>query len=551
VVGVTLDVAASAPIANAQAKPIRSDPLPPTDSFGALIDGNTPPDATSGPPPAPEPPAQPPANAQAQANNPPPRDPADSPTDPSSLQNHAAAPGVQQPVSSDAAANPASVDNSDEAPATKAGSGKGTDGKSASEKPAAKTSADASKTDSMTAADLAPLGAPVAAPTPVATAIVNTAAAATPATSAQAFDSNAPLAIAASAIATTSSTVATLGAPATQLKAGPTAATGTAATIGQTPLAKQQAQGAATLAAGQQQPAQTETEAVEGFVTTTGHGATPSLSSKAAPPKTSTGLQTKMPWASAASDSAASAASASPTTPPASADGKAAPQAPATPKQDADAPLGNAVKADKADGAPSTAPSPVAHDSAAVTATPQPAGQDPSAQPAALPQQLTTAPPLAPTGTPAVTIATSAPVPVSGLAVEIAASAQSGKTRFEMRLDPADLGRIDVRIDVNRDGQVTSHLIVEKAETLSMLQQDAPQLQQALSDAGLKTGSGGLQFSLRDQSSFGGQNNGNQQMQGNVQRLIVSDETSLPPSAVAGKSYGRMLGLVGGVDIRV
>jgi flagellar hook-length control protein FliK len=144
--------------------------------------------------------------------------------------------------------------------------------------------------------------------------------------------------------------------------------------------------------------------------------------------------------------------------------------------------------------------------------------------------------------------ATGAPVPVSGLAVEIAASVQSGKTRFEVRLDPADLGRIDVRIDVDRNGQVTSHLTVEKPETLAILQQDAPQLQQALNDAGLKTGSGGLQFSLRDQSSSG-QNNGNQ-TSGNAQQLVINEEDSVP-AAIAGQSYGRMLGASGGIDIRV
>jgi flagellar hook-length control protein FliK len=142
-----------------------------------------------------------------------------------------------------------------------------------------------------------------------------------------------------------------------------------------------------------------------------------------------------------------------------------------------------------------------------------------------------------------------APVPVSGLAVEIAASVQSGKTHFEVRLDPADLGRIDVRIDVDRNGQVTSHLTVDKPETLSMLKQDAPQLQQALNDAGLKTGSGGLQFSLRDQSSSG-QNNGNNQQSAQPQRLIVSDDDSIS-TAVVGRSYGRPLGSSGGIDIRV
>jgi flagellar hook-length control protein FliK len=149
-----------------------------------------------------------------------------------------------------------------------------------------------------------------------------------------------------------------------------------------------------------------------------------------------------------------------------------------------------------------------------------------------------------------VTPATGAPVPVSGLAVEIAASARGGNTHFEVRLDPAELGRIDVRIDVDRSGQVTSHLTVEKPETLSMLRQDAPQLQQALNDAGLKTGSGGLQFSLRDQSSSG-QNNGNNNQPGaQAQRLIISDDDKVAP-LVVGRSYGRMAGSSGGVDIRV
>jgi flagellar hook-length control protein FliK len=150
-------------------------------------------------------------------------------------------------------------------------------------------------------------------------------------------------------------------------------------------------------------------------------------------------------------------------------------------------------------------------------------------------------------GSLSVTAATTAAVPLSGLALEIAVSARSGKSRFEIRLDPAELGRIDVRIDVDRSGRVTSHLTVEKPETLSMLRQDAPQLQRALDDTGLKTGNGGLQFSLRDQSSSG--QDGNETGR-NAQRLVISDDETIP-AAVAGRSYGRVLGSSSGVDIRV
>jgi hypothetical protein len=81
-----------------------------------------------------------------------------------------------------------------------------------------------------------------------------------------------------------------------------------------------------------------------------------------------------------------------------------------------------------------------------------------------------------------------------------------------------------------------------------MLRQDAPQLQQALDDAGFKTSDGGLQFSLRDQSSSG-QNSGSETGR-NAQRLVISDDDTIP-AAIAGRTYGRTLGSSSGVDIRV
>ena len=95
---------------------------------------------------------------------------------------------------------------------------------------------------------------------------------------------------------------------------------------------------------------------------------------------------------------------------------------------------------------------------------------------------------------------------------------------------------------------MTSHLTVEKPETLSMLQQDAPQLKQALNDAGFKTGDSGLQFSLRDQSSSS--QNDNSGSNANAQRLVISEDDTVP-AVVAGRTYGRVLGSSSGVDISV
>jgi len=137
-------------------------------------------------------------------------------------------------------------------------------------------------------------------------------------------------------------------------------------------------------------------------------------------------------------------------------------------------------------------------------------------------------------------------VPVGGLAVAIAAHAQSGKNHFEIRLDPPELGRIDVRLDVDKDGQVTSHLRVERAETLDLLRRDAPALERALQQAGLKTSDNGLQFSLRDHS-FSQHNHGNDTPA--MARIVVPDETLAP--AETQRHYGRLAGLGSGVDIRV
>jgi chemotaxis protein MotD len=149
----------------------------------------------------------------------------------------------------------------------------------------------------------------------------------------------------------------------------------------------------------------------------------------------------------------------------------------------------------------------------------------------------------------AIPVAANMPVPVSGLAVEIAANAQIGRSRFDIRLDPPELGRIDVRLDVDQKGQVTSHLIVEKSATLDLLRRDAQQLERALQDAGLKTSDNGLQFSLRDQQQQTGRND-DQGSGRNAQRLIVTDEDTVV-AETAGRSYGRMASLRGGIDIRV
>lgn len=154
--------------------------------------------------------------------------------------------------------------------------------------------------------------------------------------------------------------------------------------------------------------------------------------------------------------------------------------------------------------------------------------------------QAAPAPATSPNTPPAVAL------PVAGIAVEIAGKALAGKNRFEIRLDPPELGRIHVRLDIDHDGQVTSHITADRSDTFDLLRRDASGLERALQDAGMKTANNGLQFSLRDQG-FSRQQQPAQLP--NSAQVIVRDD-SLDAAAIA-PAYRAITGLRGGVDIRV
>lgn len=92
------------------------------------------------------------------------------------------------------------------------------------------------------------------------------------------------------------------------------------------------------------------------------------------------------------------------------------------------------------------------------------------------------------------------PTPLQMLPIEIGMQAMRGVTKFQIRLDPAELGRVDVKLEIREDGQVKANLVVDRVETLAMLKRDAHTLQQAFEQAGLRQPPDGLQFSLRGES---------------------------------------------------
>ena len=85
------------------------------------------------------------------------------------------------------------------------------------------------------------------------------------------------------------------------------------------------------------------------------------------------------------------------------------------------------------------------------------------------------------------------------LAVTIAARSLSGAKQFEIRLDPPELGRVEVRLSIDASGKTQAHMTADQPQTLDLLRKDAPALTQALREAGLDVSQSGLNFSLRGQ----------------------------------------------------
>lgn len=101
-------------------------------------------------------------------------------------------------------------------------------------------------------------------------------------------------------------------------------------------------------------------------------------------------------------------------------------------------------------------------------------------------------------------------IPSEQVAVHMHRMAKGGSNQYELQLHPAELGRVDIRLEINKDGAVQATVTADNQQTFDMLQKDSRSLERALQQAGLQTDSNSLSFNLRGQNSHAqqhGQNN--------------------------------------------
>lgn len=134
--------------------------------------------------------------------------------------------------------------------------------------------------------------------------------------------------------------------------------------------------------------------------------------------------------------------------------------------------------------------------------------------------------------------------------VQIAKAGANGDT-IKVQLKPVELGSIEVKLDVAKDGSVSGVVTADNKDTLAMLKNDSRTLEKALSDAGFKTDAGSLTFNLRGE---GQSQNAQDQGAGTRRRrsvLSAANGVDATQAGMAAQAQGRLGGGRAGVDIQV
>jgi flagellar hook-length control protein FliK len=146
--------------------------------------------------------------------------------------------------------------------------------------------------------------------------------------------------------------------------------------------------------------------------------------------------------------------------------------------------------------------------------------------------------------------ATTTPATVQNIALQIQQNAQQGITTFTMQLEPAELGRLEVRLKFDRDGGIKAHLIADKPETLTALKNDSAQIHRILQQTGLDADENSLSFDLRQQ---GQQQGGDQSYSGSGQASSLNAGALGPTDVINANIAIQAAGYIrpGGVNIMV
>ena len=147
--------------------------------------------------------------------------------------------------------------------------------------------------------------------------------------------------------------------------------------------------------------------------------------------------------------------------------------------------------------------------------------------------------------------------PSDQVQIGIRQAVESGTDRITIQLDPADLGRVEIRMDVADNGKTHLVFTADKASTLDALSRGAHGLERSLADAGIKADAGTMEFNLRQQPQFvnadAGQQHQSRQQQPTPEASAATPKILAPEtddlSALPATTQHLTLKISAGVDI--
>jgi hypothetical protein len=144
------------------------------------------------------------------------------------------------------------------------------------------------------------------------------------------------------------------------------------------------------------------------------------------------------------------------------------------------------------------------------------------------------------------------PETVLALAAQMARRLDDGVTRFDLQLNPGDLGRVDVRLEIDAAGGIRAAFTFEDAHAAGELGRRADELQKSLESAGFNL-SGGLTFDVSGDRSQG-RNPGWADARDGRNPAPAAPEREAGregPSEITEALSGRRMAARSGVDIRI
>lgn len=127
--------------------------------------------------------------------------------------------------------------------------------------------------------------------------------------------------------------------------------------------------------------------------------------------------------------------------------------------------------------------------------------------------------------------------------VNITKSAVKGVDKIDISLKPEELGHIEIKMHLAKNGKLQAEIVASRPETMEILQKEAQNLQKSFEDAGFQTDENSLSFSCREDNAQSGRQEQNYEMRRFIGEALDNDFSNDNLSGYAESGWDGQSGL--------